>query len=196
MTYSKLDAFSVEAAPAKLDADIYAPATRATLDEIGLIPSGQAPTDGSEGIPGPREGTFFETTATVRILPASGREKLGERTVDFRAPTNKATAAALGALLEGVALPALALEEPLKSNGDLFETPALIHVVALRVIRPAGPDPRLHIEANVPSLREGLGIAHVISVTTPPQEALDAVLALGEQYVLADVNAAVLKASK
>jgi hypothetical protein len=179
-------------AATKLDTDLYAPASRSTIDEVGLIPSGSCSPDGG-GITGPVDGTCFETTAVVRLLPVEGREKLGEHTVTFRAPTNKDTAAALGALLDGVAIPALAQEEPLKSNADLFEAPALKHVVALRVIRPGGPEPRLHIEANVPSLRPGLGVARLISVTTPPQEALDAVLALGEQYVVADVNSAVLK---
>lgn len=172
----------------KLDPEVFRPVELVDITDVGVLPNGACPVADDAGvtepaIPGGADGTCFQTVAHAQ--PRSLRVGLQLRPIPHLSTTKPESADALLALLVGVVLPAVAAQEPLASNPDLFEVPAVRHLKLVRVNAPGDARAaRLWVEATVPSLRAGIPAAEVRVSQAPPTPALDAMNALVAAHVL------------
>lgn len=177
---------------AKLDPQVFRPVELADVTDVGVLPNGACPAPDDAGvlepaIPGGSDGTCFQTTAHAQ--PRSTRAGLTVQPIPHLSTTKPETAALLAQLITEVVLPAVAAQEPLKSNPDLFEAPTVAHLRVVRVNTPGDARAaRLWVEATVPSLRAGIPAAEVRVSQAPPRAALDLMNGLVTQHVIPAVN--------
>jgi len=177
----------------KLDPAVFRPVELVDVTDVGVLPNGTCPAPDDAGImepaiPGGTDGTCFQTTAHAQ--PRSTRAGLTVQPIPHLSTTKPETAPLLAQLIAEVVIPAVAAQEPLKSNPDLFEDPTVAHLRVVRVNTPADPvHARLWIEATVPSIRAGIPAAEVRVSIAPPRAALDLMNGLVTQHVIPAVNA-------
>lgn len=174
----------------KLSRSVFVEPTRAHLDVLGLIPSG---TDqGGDSVPGPRPGTVWNTTARLSI--PSLRTGIMPHVHEHVSNSNPTAKDAVEALVLAVVLPRAALEDPYRSNPDLFEAPTSVHLDAMEVHNPTRADQvRLFVRGRFKSLAAGVPDTVFQFSVEPPAEALASLLVIADTFVLPAVVAEVME---
>lgn len=173
----------------KLSRAVFAEPKSTDVEMVGLVPSGED--KGGGGVPGPKDGTVWNTIATVRV--PSTRTGIPGYVHQHASNSNPLAKDDVEALVRSVVLPRAESEEPYKSNADIFEKPTSLHIQSMEVHGPTTDKPRLFVRGVFKSTASGLPDTGFQFSVDPPRPALTALLGIVDAFVLPAVIAEVLE---